>query len=133
MRWDRISVLIDDIEDDLVQQGSIVLIALHHQHTNPSGISYFHLESNDAAPTKLQQGTIRTNCMDNLDRTNVVQAALAKWTINRQLKYLGIFSKHESIDDHEDTSKDFRESECHRSFTDSITDHTIQSGLTMQI
>ncbi|KAF7978915.1 hypothetical protein HWV62_44443 [Athelia sp. TMB] len=91
MRWDRISVLIDAIQDDLVHQG------------------YFHLESNDAAPTKLQQGTIRTNCMDNLDRTNVVQAALAKWTINRQLKSLGIFSKNESIDDHEDTSKDFRE------------------------
>lgn len=73
--------------------------------------SYFHLESNESPPVKLQQGIIRTNCMDNLDRTNVVQAALAKWTIDRQLKSLGIISKNESIDDHELTSKDFRESE----------------------
>jgi len=58
---------------------------------------------------QLQQGTVRTNCMDNLDRTNVVQAALAKWTIDRQLKSLGILSKNESIEDHELTSNDFRE------------------------
>lgn len=75
--------------------------------------SYFHLESNQSAPMLQQQGTVRTNCMDNLDRTNVVQAALAKWTINRQLQGLGILSKNESIDDYEALSKDFRESQCH--------------------
>lgn len=49
--------------------------------------------------------------MDNLDRTNVVQAALAKWTMNRQLRALGILSPDGSIDDFEALSKDFRESE----------------------
>lgn len=58
----------------------------------------------------MQQGIVRTNCMDNLDRTNVVQAALAKWTINRQLQAAGILPQDASIDDYEALSKDFRES-----------------------
>jgi hypothetical protein len=47
--------------------------------------------------------------MDNLDRTNVVQAALAKWTINQQLRDLGILPPGASVDDYEAFSKDFRE------------------------
>lgn len=49
--------------------------------------------------------------MDNLDRTNVVQATLAKWTLNQQLRELGILSANASVDDYESVSKDFRESE----------------------
>ncbi|KAJ7462751.1 SacI homology domain-containing protein [Mycena galericulata] len=91
MRWDRISVLIDDLETDLKRYG------------------YFHLTSDQTEAVQLQRGTVRTNCMDNLDRTNVVQAALAKWTLNQQLKALGILSKEGSIDAYEGISKDFRE------------------------
>ncbi|KAF8649823.1 hypothetical protein AX16_005588 [Volvariella volvacea WC 439] len=91
MRWDRISVLIDKIEDDLKAEG------------------YFQLNSSDATPVKMQNGTIRTNCMDNLDRTNVVQASIAKWTLNEQLANLGILPANASIDDYDDLSKDFRE------------------------
>lgn len=61
---------------------------------------------------KLQTGTVRTNCMDNLDRTNVAQAAFAKWTLNQQLQTLGILNEGESIDNYEELLKDFRESEC---------------------
>jgi hypothetical protein len=50
--------------------------------------------------------------MDNLDRTNVVQAALAKFTLNKQLKSIGILSETGSIDDYEALSVDFRESTC---------------------
>jgi hypothetical protein len=49
--------------------------------------------------------------MDNLDRTNVVQATIAKWTLNQQLKELGILSGTAGVDDYESFSKDFRESE----------------------
>lgn len=38
----------------------------------------------------LQQGVIRTNCIDCLDRTNVVQSMLARVMLERQLKELGI-------------------------------------------
>ncbi|KAJ7693664.1 SacI homology domain-containing protein [Mycena rosella] len=91
MRWDRISVLIDELESDLKKHG------------------YFHLAPNKNEVLQLQRGTVRTNCMDNLDRTNVVQAALAKWTLNQQLKALGILSNEGSIDAYEAISKDFRE------------------------
>ncbi|KAJ7596640.1 SacI homology domain-containing protein [Mycena floridula] len=91
MRWDRISVLVDRIQNDLKKH------------------SYFHAASDQAEPIATQQGTVRTNCMDNLDRTNVVQATLAKWTLNKQLKALGILPDDRSIDDYETVSRDFRE------------------------
>lgn len=53
---------------------------------------------------------IRTNCMDNLDRTNVAQAALAKWTLNKQLKALRLLVENDNIDNYDDIMKDFRES-----------------------
>jgi hypothetical protein len=71
---------------------------------------YFHVEASQPSPLKFQQGTVRTNCMDNLDRTNVVQAALGKWTLNQQLLSLGILSPGATVDDYEGLSKDFRES-----------------------
>ncbi|KAJ7275405.1 inositol/phosphatidylinositol phosphatase [Mycena haematopus] len=91
MRWDRISVLIDELETDLKRYG------------------YFHLSSHQPENVQLQHGTVRTNCMDNLDRTNVVQAALARWVLNQQLKAVGILSNEDSIDAYEEISKDFRE------------------------
>ncbi|EGO02783.1 hypothetical protein SERLA73DRAFT_102758 [Serpula lacrymans var. lacrymans S7.3] len=91
MRWDRISVLIEKLEEDLLKQG------------------YFHTSTKQSSPVQRQLGTVRTNCMDNLDRTNVVQAALAKWTLNHQLKTLGVFSENEQLDDFETLSSDFRE------------------------
>ena len=50
--------------------------------------------------------------MDNLDRTNVAQAAFAKWTLDQQLKSLGILNEHESIETYDILIKDFRESAC---------------------
>lgn len=47
--------------------------------------------------------------MDNLDRTNVVQAAIAKHILNQQLQSLGILSSGDGIDDYEAFSKEFRE------------------------
>lgn len=48
--------------------------------------------------------------MDTLDRTNVVQAALAKWTLHQQLIELGILSPSVGVDNYEGLSKDLRES-----------------------
>jgi hypothetical protein len=108
MRWDRISLLIDRLQDDLIHQGWVgnvvfkgpAIIVAHR---------YFQFDAVDAEPTKLQQGTVRTNCLDNLDRTNVVQASFAKWMLNRQLQSLGILEANRSIDDYEPLSQDFRE------------------------
>ncbi|KAH9487075.1 hypothetical protein JR316_0001141 [Psilocybe cubensis] len=91
MRWDRISVLIDKLKDDIDREG------------------YFQINNDDSAPKKVQTGTVRTNCMDNLDRTNVVQAAVAKYVLNQQLRSLGILSADDGVDDYEAFSKEFRE------------------------
>jgi len=47
--------------------------------------------------------------MDSLDRTNVAQATIAKWTLNQQLRELGILSGDTGVDDYEPFSKEFRE------------------------
>ncbi|KAF5375170.1 hypothetical protein D9758_000048 [Tetrapyrgos nigripes] len=91
MRWDRISVLIDLLKDDIKEKG------------------YFHIHMDGSQPLKMQKGVVRTNCMDNLDRTNVVQAALAKYTLNDQLQQLGVLTKEQGVDDFESLSRDFRE------------------------
>ena len=49
------------------------------------------------AANQTQEGYIRSNCMDCLDRTNVVQALLAKESLRYQLLYLGVID--ESIGD----------------------------------
>ena len=71
---------------------------------------YFHLDSRKQEPIQIQKGTVRTNCMDNLDRTNVAQAALAKWTLNKQLKALRLLVENDNIDNYDDIMKDFQES-----------------------
>ncbi|KAF8905440.1 inositol/phosphatidylinositol phosphatase [Gymnopilus junonius] len=91
MRWDRISVLIDRLKDELDNYG------------------YFQVNNGEPSPRKIQNGIVRTNCMDNLDRTNVVQAAVAKYVLNQQLQSLGILSSGDGIDDFEAFSKEFRE------------------------
>ena len=37
-----------------------------------------------------QTGIVRTNCMDCLDRTNVVQSAIGGWALQQQLAELGL-------------------------------------------
>lgn len=44
-----------------------------------------------------QTSVVRTNCMDCLDRTNVVQSMLARKSLNRQLTDLGVLSRGDSF------------------------------------
>lgn len=46
---------------------------------------YFHRAA-DGTVTKFQKGAVRTNCMDNLDRTNVVQSLFARRSLLMQLE-----------------------------------------------
>lgn len=46
-----------------------------------------------------QSAVVRTNCMDCLDRTNVVQTMLGRWTLTRQLIDVGALNPGESADD----------------------------------
>ena len=58
MRYDKLSLLMDQVNGYLKTMGLF--------RANASG-----------AVLSRQHGVIRTNCMDNLDRTNVVQVGLA--------------------------------------------------------
>lgn len=79
MRWDRIQILIDCLEDDLKAQ------------------KYFKKDDQDVSNT--QQSVFRTNCMDCLDRTNVVQSAVAKVVLTDQLADAGLIGPGDQISD----------------------------------
>ena len=53
--------------------------------------------TNGLEPRNLQTSVVRTNCMDSLDRTNVVQSMLARWTLDRIFVDLGILQRGETF------------------------------------
>ncbi|OBZ88290.1 Uncharacterized protein C19F5.03 [Choanephora cucurbitarum] len=84
MRWHRVQLLIDQLEPDLKNQG----YCLYDATEQPS-------------LCQSQNSVIRSNCMDCLDRTNVVQSTIGKWVLNRQLRDLGILQSTEVIENDE--------------------------------
>ncbi|GAA5975561.1 hypothetical protein JCM11641_003534 [Rhodosporidiobolus odoratus] len=83
LRFDRVSVLIDGLDEELQQQGY-----------------FYHDATVSPQPQHEQSSVVRTNCMDCLDRTNVVQSALGKWVLNNQLRQVGVLSVKESVEEH---------------------------------
>lgn len=79
MRWDRLNILID---------------RLAHEQDE---FALFHLRR-DGALLSSQDGVFRTNCIDCLDRTNVVQSMLAKRSLKHILTKLGILKAGQTID-----------------------------------
>ena len=55
-----------------------------------------------------QQGVFRTNCMDCLDRTNVVQSLLANENLDTVLRGFGLLPQGSTTRDHPDFQKLFR-------------------------
>ncbi|KAK9765765.1 Phosphoinositide phosphatase sac1 [Basidiobolus ranarum] len=83
MRWDRISVLVDQISSDLDRQG------------------YYHSLSSEGQKLEIlkkQSSVTRTNCMDCLDRTNVVQSVLARKALTLQLREIAVLGPQEQCD-----------------------------------
>jgi hypothetical protein len=115
MGWDRIHILVDKIKDGLDKDGYVLFLCFSTFFCQLLH-SYFRINEDGSNAQKIQTGVVRTNCMDNLDRTNVVQATIAKWILDQQLRELGILSAEDSIDNYEAISKDFRESKYDGSF-----------------
>uniref|UniRef100_A0A9J7Z5X9 SAC1 like phosphatidylinositide phosphatase a n=2 Tax=Cyprinus carpio TaxID=7962 RepID=A0A9J7Z5X9_CYPCA len=67
MRWHRLQILVDAVSDMQEEFG------------------YF-MVSSDGKVTSEQSGTFRSNCMDCLDRTNVIQSLLARRSLQSQLQ-----------------------------------------------
>ncbi|KAK4208526.1 SacI homology domain-containing protein [Rhypophila decipiens] len=81
MQMHRAQLLIDKMHDALIKQ------------------QYFRAADMPASidgrleVRNLQTSVVRTNCMDCLDRTNVVQSMLARWTLDRMFIDLGLMAR----------------------------------------
>lgn len=79
MRWDRLSILIDRVSIEQDEMGYFLLLR-------------------DGSLISLQDGIFRTNCIDCLDRTNVVQSMLAHRNLEMVLKKLNILQPNQSLE-----------------------------------
>mmetsp|Transcript_1777 Transcript_1777/g.2507 ORF Transcript_1777/g.2507 Transcript_1777/m.2507 type:complete len:588 (+) Transcript_1777:63-1826(+) len=59
-------------------------------------IKYFGT-SQDGSVLHSQNGVVRTNCMDNLDRTNVVKTKVGEAALIKQLRELGVLSDQQDL------------------------------------
>jgi hypothetical protein len=75
-KWDRLSILLKDLQPFLVKHGYF------------SATSDANTSKNYKIDSK-QKSVVRTNCMDCLDRTNVVQSILGRLVLFQQMDGLG--------------------------------------------
>ncbi|KAJ5747892.1 uncharacterized protein N7511_009588 [Penicillium nucicola] len=96
LKWHRAELLMGRLNDGLVQGG------------------YFRGVESPGAPggqldtRSTQTSVVRTNCMDCLDRTNVVQSMLGRWAITRQLIDAGVLRTGETANDDREFEDLFR-------------------------
>ncbi|XP_019413115.1 PREDICTED: phosphoinositide phosphatase SAC8-like isoform X2 [Lupinus angustifolius] len=76
--FDNLKILYDDISEDFEKQ------------------RYFLIDSKGNVLEE-QNGIVRENCIDSLDRTNVTQCYLAEKSLNLQLQRIGLLTLSESI------------------------------------
>ncbi|XP_071449003.1 phosphatidylinositol-3-phosphatase SAC1-B isoform X2 [Hetaerina americana] len=79
MRWDRLTVLVDRVAHEQDEMGCF-------------------LQTRDGAVVSQQDGVFRTNCVDCLDRTNVVQSMLARRSLQRVLEKLDILAPGQQVE-----------------------------------
>lgn len=86
MQMHRAQLLIDRMRDALIAQQYFRAVDMPASRIN-GGLEV----------RNLQTSVVRTNCMDCLDRTNVVQSMLARWTLDRMFVDLGLMAKGSSF------------------------------------
>lgn len=69
MKFENVKILIDTLTPELKSDGMTI--------------------EKDGKTRELQSGILRTNCMDCLDRTNVVQSACGQWALEQQMEAEG--------------------------------------------
>jgi hypothetical protein len=88
LRWDRAALLMDKLRDPVIQNG-------YFRGVDMPG------DTGRVEVRRHQTATVRTNCMDCLDRTNVVQSMLGRFVLTRMLIDLGILREGENASDDE--------------------------------
>lgn len=78
LQWHRAELLLEQLKPDLKKQGYFRAVDMPADTTGAMDVR------------SVQTSVVRTNCMDCLDRTNVVQSMLTRYTLNRIFHDLGI-------------------------------------------
>ena len=86
-RWHRTQLLIDELHEALVR--GQYFHGIYNTSDRTGGTGRTEVRS-------VQRAVVRTNCMDCLDRTNVVQSMLGRFSLNRMLQDQGVMRKGES-------------------------------------
>eukprot|EP00064_Thunnus_orientalis_P004769 superscaffoldBa00000445_g4781 len=89
MRWDRLQILVDDVAE------------------TQDEYCYFMLNS-EGKTVAQQRGVFRSNCMDCLDRTNVIQSLLARRSLQSQLQRMGVLNVGQRIEEQADFEKIYK-------------------------
>lgn len=97
LKWHRAELLLHRLSDGLAQGGYFRGVE------ESPGASGGQLDIRSK-----QTSVVRTNCMDCLDRTNVVQSMLGRWAITRQLTDAGVLLAGESANDDQAFEELFR-------------------------
>ena len=87
LRWHRAQLLLEKLGDALIKQQYF------------RGIDMPGHVAGNMEIRNMQTSVVRTNCMDCLDRTNLVQSMLAKWTLDRMFVDLGVLQMGQSATD----------------------------------
>lgn len=76
-----------------------------------------------------QTGVFRTNCIDCLDRTNVVQSLFAKRILEKQLQHYNVIKYQETIDSYKTFSHVFKNSEWRDTRLSAVGKAMVRSSL----
>lgn len=85
LQWHRVQLLLDQLGEALVKQQYFRGVDM------PADVEG-RLEVRNQ-----QTSVVRTNCMDCLDRTNVVQSMLARYALNRMLTDIGVLQRGDTF------------------------------------
>ncbi|KAJ5675602.1 Phosphoinositide phosphatase SAC1 [Penicillium macrosclerotiorum] len=96
LKWHRAELLMGRLNDGLNQGG-------YFRGVEAPGASGGQLDIRST-----QTSVVRTNCMDCLDRTNVVQSMLGRWAVTRQLMDAGVLRAGETANDDREFEDLFR-------------------------
>ena len=96
LKWHRALLLLDQLKDGLIK-------GQYFRGVDMPADAQGRLDVRNQ-----QTAVVRTNCMDCLDRTNVVQTMLARWTLTQQLIDVGALKQGESADDDKSFESLFR-------------------------
>lgn len=95
MRWHRLSILLDRIEQELDSYGYFA-------------IQYNTRHSQSYKVAERQCGVMRSNCIDSLDRTNVVQSLIGLRILEAQLVRFGLMPPYAKLRDSPESYETFK-------------------------